>query len=152
MKIVSLMCAVVLAASLWLSAQQPSDLSPDEALLVSLEKAWNLAEEHKDVHALDQLLASTLVYTDFDGSFMNKAQFLASLKTSGPEGDHFVYEDLKAQAYGDSAIVTGMYHETGTLKRKPISRRGRFTDSWVKEGGSWLCVASQNTLISHTQE
>jgi hypothetical protein len=61
------MCAVVLAASLWLSARRPSGLSPDEALFLSLEKAWNLAEEHKDVHALDQLLPSTLVFTDFDG-------------------------------------------------------------------------------------
>jgi ketosteroid isomerase-like protein len=73
------------------------------------------------------------------------------VKTSSPEGDHFVYEDLKTHVYGDSAIVTGMYHETGTLKGKPISRRGRFTDSWVKRR-QILAVRGQNTLISHTQQ
>jgi hypothetical protein len=38
------------------------------------------------------------------------------------------------------------------VKGKPISRRGRFTDTWVKQNGTWLCVASQNTLISHPTE
>jgi hypothetical protein len=26
-------------------------------------------------------------------------------------------------------------------------RRGRFTDTWVFHQGSWVCVASQSTLI-----
>jgi ketosteroid isomerase-like protein len=83
---------------------------------------------------------------------MDKAQFLASVKGSSPEGDQFTYEDLKVRVYGDCAIVTGMYREKGVVKGRPISRRGRFTDSWVKENGTWLCVASQNTLISHPTE
>ncbi len=152
MKIASLVCAVLVCASLLLSAQDQSGLSSDGALILSLEKAWNLAEEHKDVHALEQLLSSTLVYTDIDGSFMDRAQFLGSVKNSSPEEDRFIYEDLKVRVYGDSAVVTGMYHEKGILKGKPISRRGRFTDTWVKENGTWLCVASQNTLITHPQE
>jgi ketosteroid isomerase-like protein len=152
MKIASLMCLALVTFSLPLRAQEHSSMSSDEAFILSLEKAWNLAEEHKDAHALDQLLASTLVYTEFDGSVMDKTQFLASVKSSSPEGDQFVYEDLKVRVYGDCATVTGMYREKGTVKGKPISRRGRFTDTWVKQNGTWLCVASQNTLISHPTE
>jgi ketosteroid isomerase-like protein len=149
MKIAFLVCLALVSASLLPSAQDSSAMKSDGDLILSLEKAWNLAEEHKDTHALDQLLSSSLSYTEFDGTLMNKDQFLASVKDSSPESDQFVYEDVKVHVYGDAAIVTGMYREKGILNDKPISRRGRFTDSWFKEGGTWLCVASQNTLMSH---
>jgi ketosteroid isomerase-like protein len=51
--------------------------------------------------------------------------------------------------YGDAAVVTGIYREKGTDRGKPYQRRGRFTDTWVKQSGTWQCVASQSTLISH---
>jgi ketosteroid isomerase-like protein len=149
MKIALLICVALVSTSLLLPAQEPNSMKLDGDLILSLEKAWNLAEEHKDVHALDQLLSSTLSYTEFDGTLMNKDQFLASVKDSSPESDQFIYEDVKVHVYGDAAIVTGLYREKGILNGKPVSRRGRFTDSWFKEGGTWLCVASQNTLMSH---
>jgi ketosteroid isomerase-like protein len=149
MKIAFLLCLALVSTSLLLPAQEPNSMKLDGDLILSLEKAWNLAEEHKDVHALDQLLSSTLSYTEFDGTLMNKDQFLASVKDSSPESDQFIYEDVKVHVYGDAAIVTGMYREKGILNGKPVSRRGRFTDSWFKENGTWLCVASQNTLMSH---
>jgi Domain of unknown function (DUF4440) len=152
MKIAALVCFVFIAVSLLLPAQEHGNLSPDESLILTLERAWNVAEEHKDIRALDQLLSSTLAYTDYDGSFMNKAQFLASVKTAGLDADQITNETANVQVYGASAIVTGIYHEKGLVKGKPVSRRGRFTDSWVKENGSWMCVASQSTLISRSQE
>jgi hypothetical protein len=87
MKIAALACISLIAISLVLHAQDRTTLTPDESLILTLEKAWNVAEEHKDIRALDQLLSSTLVYTDYDGSFMNKAQFLASVKTATPDAD-----------------------------------------------------------------
>jgi ketosteroid isomerase-like protein len=152
MKIAARVYFALLAAALLLPAQDHRALSPDESLILTLEKAWNVAEESKDVRALDQLLSSTLVYTDYDGSFMNKTQFLASVKSATPDADQITNENVNVQVYGGSAIVTGLYHEKGTQKGKAISRRGRFTDSWVKENGTWLCVASQSTLISHPQD
>ena len=152
MKIAVLACFALVAAALLLPAQERHTLSPDESLILTLEKAWNVAEETKDVRALDQLLSNTLVYTDYDGSFMNKTQFLASVKSAGLDADQITNESVSVQVYGGTAIVTGIYHEKGTLKGRAISRRGRFTDSWVKENGTWMCVASQSTLISHSQE
>jgi len=49
---------------------------------------------------------------------------------------------------GDSAVVTGVYHEKGQRNGKPYLRRGRFPDTWVLVQGNWVCVASQSTLIS----
>jgi hypothetical protein len=33
-------------------------------------------------------------------------------------------------------------------KGKPYEHYGRFTDTWIKRDGEWVCVASQLGLIS----
>ena len=124
-------------------------VSEDEGRILALETAWNHAEQSKDVAALDQLLATELVYIDYDGSLMNKEQFLAAIKAEGLSPAQIINENQKAVVFGDCAIVTGIYREKGTSNGKPYSRRGRFTDTWVKISNTWRCVASQSTLIQH---
>jgi ketosteroid isomerase-like protein len=140
---------LVMAATGILGAgQEKPRLSDDEGRILALETAWNHAEQNKDVVALDQLLASTLVYIDYDGSLQNKAQFLATAKSESLHPEQITNDEMTAHVYGDAAVVTGIYREKGISKGKPYSRRGRFTDTWVKENGTWLCVASQSTLMS----
>jgi len=147
MKIAARVCFALLAVVLLLPAQQRSSLSPDESLILTLEKAWNVAEEHKDLGALDQLLSSTLAYTDYDGSFMNKSEYMKWIVSPGQKADHIYDEGISVQVYGDAAVATGIYRETGTNKGKPYVVRSRFTDTWIKRNGVWLCVASHSTLI-----
>ena len=49
--------------------------------VLALENSWNEAEKHNDAHAIDALLSPSFAYTDSDGTFMNKQQFLASVST-----------------------------------------------------------------------
>ena len=49
--------------------------------------------------------------------------------------------------YQGTVIVIGTYHERGTLNGKGYYHHGRFTDTWVRQGSSWMCIASQSTLI-----
>jgi|ERR1700687_3773190 ketosteroid isomerase-like protein len=130
-------------------AQERAKTSDEEGRILALETAWNHAEESKDAAALDQLLASSLAYIDYDGSLMNKGEFLASIKQESLHPTQITNEGMTAQVYGEAAVVTGIYREKGTLKGKAYQRRGRFTDTWVKQKGTWQCVASQSTLISH---
>ena len=118
-----------------------------KARVLALENAWNEAEGHNDVNALAVLTAPTFVYTDADGSFMNKQQFLASIRQSSPS--HIVNEEMKAESYGDTIVVSGRYREQGSENGKPFLHHGRFIDVWVEKDGQWFCVASHETLISH---
>ena len=95
------------------------------------------------------MLASTLVYIDYDGSLMDKAKFMASVKAPSLHPEQIVNKSMTAYMYGDSAVVTGIYREKGVRNGKPYSRRGRFTDTWVNQGGTWVCASSQSTLISN---
>jgi hypothetical protein len=133
---------------LW-APQGAAQADVEQTKILALENAWNQAEEHKDVKALEGLLDSTLVYIDYDGSMMNKTQFISSVKEPQLHPEQIVNETMTAHVYGDSAVVTGIYHEKGVRNGKPYLHRGRFTDTWVYRGGVWVCVASQSTLISH---
>ncbi len=134
-------------ASAFAVAQDRAGLSPDQSRILALETAWNRAEEQKDAKALDGLLDNTLLYIDYDGTLMNKAQFLASVKAPSLHPEQIVNESMTAQMYGSTAIVSGVYREKGTAGGKPYLRRGRFIDTWINQDGTWRCVTSQSTLI-----
>jgi hypothetical protein len=95
-------------------AQRNTSISDDESKIRALESAWNLAEEEKNISALDQMLAATFVYTEFDGSFSDKAQFLKTVKTSAPTSDQITNQEVAVALYGNTAVVTGIFKEKGT--------------------------------------
>jgi len=149
MKSGTIICVVLLFFSMPLAGQEADHADSDKIKILALENAWNQAETSKDAKALDGLLAGTLVYVDADGVLMDKAKFLASVKSSSVQFFHVVNESMTAYIYGNSAVVTGSYRESGVENGKPYSQRGRFTDTWINQGGAWVCAASQSTLISH---
>jgi ketosteroid isomerase-like protein len=130
-----------------LFAQDKSTASNDEIQIRQLERAWNQAEAHHDVGAVTAIVADTLTYIDFDGSIMNKTEYVRDVTSTAYQADHLYDEGLKVVVYGNAAVVTGVYRETGNAKGKNYVHRVRYTDTWIRRGGVWQCVASQNTLI-----
>jgi hypothetical protein len=120
-----IVAVMFIAGCLPAAPQESGDTDAERTRILALENAWNLAEEHKDVKALEGLLASTLVYIDYDGSMMDKAQFMASVKAPSLHPEQIVNESMTAHLYGNSAIVTGIYREKGIAGGKPYLRRGR---------------------------
>lgn len=114
----------------------------DKSRIIALENSWNQAELHNDAHAVDLLLADDFIMTVADGYLMNKAQMLESVRDTSYRPDVLQSQDMTVRMYGTTAIVTGAYLEKGRDKGKPFERRGRFTDTWIKLGGEWRCVAS----------
>jgi hypothetical protein len=138
---------VVLAMMFLLGHAQVSSHDSDKARVLSLENAWNEAEKHKDGRAMDALLAASFAYTDSDGSFLNRAQFLASITAPAYHPDQIVNESMRADPYDHVVVITGAYREEGSEKGKRYARRGRFTDIWIQDHGAWLCAASQETQV-----
>src|SRR5581483_8215811 len=99
-----------------------------ESRIIALENAWNQAQINHDARALDALVPAKFVYTDYDGTVMNKAQFLADLKDPDYQATLVANEDVKVYVYDVAAVVTGTYHTKGRYKGKPFEHWGRFTD------------------------
>ncbi len=126
---------------------QEAKAGDEETQLIQLERAWNQAETVGDPSAIARLFEDALVYVDYDGSLMNKSDYLRSVANPVAKPDHIRDEGMKVHVYGSTGIVYGIYRETGKEKGKPYMRRVRFTDAWIKQSGQWKCVASQSTLI-----
>ena len=141
--LLALGCAVLLIA------QDSSKRSVEEGRLLALESAWNHAEQSKDAAALNQLLGESLVYVEYDGTLLNKKEFLQATLNNNVEQEQINNDGMTVHVYGNAAVVTGLYRDKGIEKGKPFLRRGRFTDTWVSQNGVWQCVASQSTLINH---
>ncbi len=130
------------------TAQDSSKRSAEEGRLLALESAWNHAEQSKDAVALNQLLAESLVYTDYDGTLLNKKEFLETTLHNDVQQEQINNDGMTVHLYGNAAVVTGVYRDKGIEKGKAFQRHGRFTDTWVNQNGAWQCVASQSTLIT----
>ena len=141
------LCLMLLGTLPLGNTQDTSEKESEKTRILLLENAWNEAEKNNDAKAIEGLLAREFIYTDIDGTFMNRAQYLASVNDFSYHPQQIVNEGMKIQMYETAAIVSGMNREKGTDKGKPYLRRGRFTDTWIKENGKWVCAASQETLI-----
>jgi ketosteroid isomerase-like protein len=141
--LLALSCAVLSIA------QDSSKQNSEEGHLRALESAWNHAEQSKDAAALNQLLAESLVYVDYDGTLLNKKEFLESTLHNNVEQEQINNDGMTVHMYGNAAVVTGIYRDKGIEKGKAFLRRGRFMDTWINQSGTWQCVASQSTLILH---
>jgi ketosteroid isomerase-like protein len=141
-------CALFLACALVARAQTPRGQDEDAKTVLALESAWNQAEMKADAPALRLLLADTFRNTDEDGSFADKAQWLARIKSGSDHYEQLSNQNQEVQVYGSAAVVTGEYREKMRSNAKTITRKGRFTDVWVKMDGVWKCVASHATLIA----
>ena len=119
----------------------------DETKIIALENLWNQIQIAHDADAMEKMLDPDFILTDYDGSLLNKAQFLASIRDKSNQLTLEVSNDMKLHRHGDIVIVTGATHEKGTAKGKPYEHHGRFTDTWIKHDSQWLCIASQLSLI-----
>jgi ketosteroid isomerase-like protein len=148
MKKISLLMVVMAVGSLSLTGQDNWDVGAGSRIL-ALENVWNQAVEHRDTKALDAMFDNSLVYIEHDGQIMTKAEYLASVKGTNSNPEQVLTEEMRAQVYGNTVVVTGIYKEKGVRNGKPYQRRGRFIDTWVFKERTWVCVAAQATLISH---
>jgi hypothetical protein len=120
-------------------AQPPTSTDGDEKRIIVLENVWNQTQMSHD---------ADFVLTDFDGTLMSKPVFLASIRDTSVKLSVEESSDMKLHRYGDTVVVTGATHEKGVQKGKSYEHYGRFTDTWIKRDGEWVCVASQLGLIS----
>jgi Domain of unknown function (DUF4440) len=92
-------------------------------------------------------VADTFIHTDWDGTVMNKASFIAEIKDPSVQTTLVANDQHKVFFYPGVAIVAGAYHTKGTSKGKPFDHHGRFTNTWIVSKDRWLCVASHTNLV-----
>jgi ketosteroid isomerase-like protein len=129
------------------TAQQKSDAG---SKVLQLEAKWNDAYKQGDIAAFNSLLADEFIITVEDGRTFSKAGYIAQLGGGATLVDLSDMSDLKVRVHGNTAVVTGAYHEKGTTKGKPYEYHDRFTDVWSNIDGKWQLIASHYSMQSHS--
>jgi ketosteroid isomerase-like protein len=137
-------CFLLMISSVGSWAQQSKER---ESTIVVLERLWNEAQVNRDSSALNALVGERFINTEYDGEVSDKTKFLADIKDPLFKPTIANIQEVKVSMFGDTGVVTGVYHTRGTYQGKPYDHVGRFTDTWVLENGKWQCVASHTSLL-----
>ncbi len=140
----ALLLCLVAASTLTLSAQD----KPDAAAVRALELKWTQSYKERNIDILSSLLSEDFVITIEDGSVYSKAGYISHSADANVHVEVAELSDLKVRIHGDTAIVTGAYHERGDSNGKRYEYHDRLTDVWMKVSGKWQVVASHYSVPS----
>jgi ketosteroid isomerase-like protein len=134
------------AAILWVMAASviPSVAQEESeaANLRVLEAKLTQAYKQRQFDLLASLLADDFVITFEDGSTYSKTGYISYSATPSIHLDVAEMSDIKVRIHGNTAVLTGAYHERGENGGSPYEYHDRFTDVWMKIGGKWQLIAS----------
>ena len=132
---------VFFASSENLHAQQG-----DAAKVKALEAKWAESYKQRKIDILSSLLADDFVITVEDGNTYSKTGYITHSADPSVHVDLAELSDLKIHMHGNSAVVTGAYHEKGSSNGKPYEYHDRLTDVWMKTGSAWQVIASHYSV------
>jgi ketosteroid isomerase-like protein len=118
----------------------------DAATIRSLELKWTESYKLRQVDILSSLLAEDFVITVEDGNTYSKSGYISHTAEPSVHVEVAEMSDLKVRMHGNTAVVTGAYHEKGESNGKHYEYHDRFTDVWMKVGGKWQVVASHYSV------
>ncbi|HET7294915.1 MAG TPA: nuclear transport factor 2 family protein [Vicinamibacteria bacterium] len=117
--------------------------------LEGLEREWFKVYETHDLAPLEGLMADDFVATLADGAVRGKREHIAAYRADFEAIERVENSDMRVRVHtADLAVVTGLY--TATLRDRSAAdavSRYRYTDTWLRRGGRWQCVATHESRL-----
>jgi ketosteroid isomerase-like protein len=148
-QLASVMLAVALAAchssSPPATPAAPRDV---ETEVKATAKAFDAAQLRKDRAALEQFLASDLIFVRGSGRVAGRADFIATFTDPEIDLEPYVITNPVFVRFGDHAgLVGGEAVMTGKEKGTPFTEHLRYADIFAWRDGRWQVVYIQVTMI-----
>ena len=130
-----------------LVAPVPLVAQADSATAIrKLEEKWTQSYKDRKIDILASLLADDFVITVEDGNVYSKAGYITHSADSAVHVEVAELSDLKVRMHGNTAVVTGAYHERGQSGGKRYEYHDRLTDVWMKVGANWQVISSHYSV------
>jgi ketosteroid isomerase-like protein len=129
-----------------LSAQQ----NDAEKALFRLEDDFAQAVVKRDARALGRIVAPKWVYSDETG-VMTRNEGIKAFTSGTDTVTKASNANMRAFIYGDAAVVIGILQMSGRGPKGAFTHRYRYTDTWSRLDGRWLCIASQDYLMPNAK-
>jgi ketosteroid isomerase-like protein len=135
---------VLASLVVWAGDSAGGQNKPDSvsSKILAFESKWNTAYKQGDVQTMNSLLADDFIITVEDGTTYSKSGYIALNGNASVRVVISEMSDLKVRVHGNTAVVTGAYHEQGISNGKPYDYHDRFTDVWMNSNGKWQVIAS----------
>jgi ketosteroid isomerase-like protein len=121
------------------TAAAPS--ATDGTTLADLNHHYIRSVQESDVRWFEANLAAKFVNGNADGSFSDRAAFIAAMGKPSPVSK-LRAEDVRIQVVGDIGII---HARTAYTKPDGAAGAGRYTDIWWRAAGRWRCVSAHVT-------
>ncbi|HET7748265.1 MAG TPA: nuclear transport factor 2 family protein [Terriglobales bacterium] len=116
--------------------------------VLAVEKQWNEVYKRGDIAMMNSLLTDDFIITVEDGQTYSKPGYIAHSGNATVHVQVSDMSDLQVRMHGNTAVVTGAYHEKGTDNGKSYEYRDRLTDIWMNYNGRWRLIASHYSPLS----
>ena len=111
------------------------------------------AIKNKDAATLAPMLTDDFIYRTHFGAEADKTEFLTSIASMPLEILSIRGDELKVNAYGETAILTGVQHaEARPLEGQAEESVVAFTDVFVRSEGRWLMVLAHGVELPSESE
>jgi ketosteroid isomerase-like protein len=138
---------IVVSLFLWVVC---SCLSAENAIneLLQLEKDFQNAIVKNDSTAIGQFLADDWIVVDSQGQIIDKAKFLAIIKSGTLTHDQMNLEMPRIRLYENTAVITGRASSSGKYLGTQFKTLEQSTDVFTKIDGRWRCVLTHLTSLN----
>jgi hypothetical protein len=116
--------------------------------MVDMERKW------AEGVCVDNGVVAGLLAEDFQGTSTTGGRFTKADELRDEKGAHTAHDcgldETRVRLFGDNvAVVYGSEHAVGKDKTQPNAKVCQiWTDTWLKRGGKWQIVASQDDRVA----
>ena len=135
---------LLLCATLTGAADKPAG---PVAHLTQLSNDWDKVIVAKDATAIAGNMAEDFRIIDRHGGIEDKKAFVEGILDPKLTIDPYTVEDFEVRVYGDTALLSGRTHMTGTYDGTPFKSYYRYIDIYVRKSGVWKIVSVQITQM-----
>jgi hypothetical protein len=116
--------------------------------MIDMERKW------AEGVCVDNGVVAGLLAEDFQGTSTTGGRFTKADELRDEKGAHTAHDcgldETRVRLFGDNvAVVYGSEHAVGKDKTQPNAKVCQiWTDTWLKRGGKWQIVASQDDRVA----
>jgi uncharacterized protein (TIGR02246 family) len=134
---------VVGAGTLCRAASRDSDI----AQLTALDRAMQRAVVDRDAKTFATFFTDDYVLVSTSGKLYKKADVVAEITSPDVHYDINESSEVQVRVQGDTGLVVAALHQKGTDHGKPFDFHLRYTDTWVRQNGTWKNISAHASMV-----
>jgi ketosteroid isomerase-like protein len=138
---------LLLAALVWGGAAAAMGAGPGADAIEARDRELNAAIVRHDVGVASTIYEDDFVLTTSSGRSKSRDDLLAEIARPGLAFEVNEMTDAVVRVHGDTAVLTGILHQRGSIDGKPFDVRLRVTDTWVRQRGTWRILAGHASVV-----